>query len=68
MQVIVFPHNDGVAVIVPAPELADQIEAVARKDVPEGAPWRIMAIDELPSYDTRDQWRWTESGPLAIAE
>jgi hypothetical protein len=68
MQVIIFPNdNGGVAVIVPAPEFADQIEAVAAKDVPAGKPWRIVDDSELPSRDSRDRWLWTENGPLGVA-
>jgi hypothetical protein len=68
MQVILFPNdNGGVSVIIPAPEFADQIEAVANKDVPEGKPWRIVDDSELPSRDSRDRWLWTDSGPLDVA-
>jgi hypothetical protein len=68
MQVIIFPNdNGGAAVIIPAPEFADQIEAVAQKDVPAGKPWRIVDDSELPSRDTRDRWLWTENGPLDVA-
>lgn len=68
MQVIIFPQdNGGVSVITPAPEYADQIEAVAQKDVPEGAPWRIIDVSELPSYDVRNRWLWTDEGSLDVA-
>lgn len=68
MQVIIFPNdNGGVAVIIPAPEFADQIEAIASKDVPAGKPWRIINDSELPSRDSRDRWLWTESGELGLA-
>jgi hypothetical protein len=68
MQVIIFPQDDNkVSVVIPAPEFADQIEAVADKDVPVGKPWRIVDDSELPSRDTRDRWLWTESGPLDVA-
>jgi hypothetical protein len=68
MQVIIFPQNNGgVSVLIPAPEFADQIEAVAQKDVPAGKPWRIVDDSELPSRDARDRWLWTESGPLDVA-
>jgi hypothetical protein len=68
MQVIIFPQEGNkVAVVIPAPEFADQIEAVAHKDVPEGRPFRIINDSELPSRDTRDRWMWTESGPLDLA-
>jgi hypothetical protein len=68
MQVIIFPQDDNkVSVIIPAPEFADQIEAVATKDVPAGKPFRIISDSELPSRDSRDRWLWTEAGPLDVA-
>lgn len=68
MQVIVFPQEEGgVSVIIPAPEYADQIEAIAGKDVPNGKAWRIVDDSELPSREFRDHWRWTESGPITVA-
>jgi hypothetical protein len=68
MQVIIFPQDDNkVSVVIPAPEFAEQIEAVAQKDVPAGKPWRIVDDSELPSRDSRNLWLWTENGPLDIA-
>jgi hypothetical protein len=68
MQVIIFPQDDNkVSVVIPAPEFADRIEAVAAKDVPAGKPWRIIDDSELPSRGSRDRWLWTESGPLDAA-
>lgn len=68
MQVIIFPNdNGGVAVIIPAPEFADQIEAVANKDVPVGKPWRIVDDSTLPSRESRDRWLWTDQGPIGLA-
>jgi hypothetical protein len=67
MQVIIFPQDDNkVSVVVPAPEFADQIEAVAAKDVPAGKPWRIVHYSTLPSRDSRDRWLWTENGSLVV--
>jgi hypothetical protein len=67
MQVIIFPQDDNkVSVVVPAPEFANQIEAVAAKDVPAGKAWRIVDNSELPSRDSRDRWLWTESGSLVV--
>jgi hypothetical protein len=68
MKVIIYPQDNGlVAVMVPAPEFEDQIEAVAQKDVPTGKPWRIVDDSTLPSRDIHDRWLWTESGPLDLA-
>jgi hypothetical protein len=67
MQVIIFPNdNGGVAVIVPAPEFADQLDAIAAKDVPEGKPWRIVDADDLPPSESRNAWQWTSTGPLTV--
>jgi hypothetical protein len=68
MKVIIFPQDDNkVSVVIPAPEYADQIEAVAQKDVPAGKPFRIIDYSELPSRASRDRWLWTQSGPLDVA-
>jgi hypothetical protein len=68
MQVIIFPNdNGGVSVVIPSPEFADQIEAVAQKDVPEGEPWRIVNADDLPPRESRDRWLWTDDGALDVA-
>jgi hypothetical protein len=68
VQVIITQNNNGgVSVIIPAPEYADQIEAVAQKDVPAGRPFRIIEDSDLPSRGSRARWLWTESGPLNVA-
>ena len=68
MQVIIFPQDDNkVSVVIPAPEFAEQIEAVAAKDVPSGKPWRIIDDSELPSRESRDRWVWTNEGPLSVS-
>ena len=66
MQVIIFPNTlGGVCVIYPVPEYADQIEAIAAKDVPEGLPFAIIDADALPDRATRDAWLWAD---FALAE
>lgn len=68
MQIIIFPNdNGGVSVVYPTPEFADQINAVAAKDVPNGKPWRIIDETALPDRETRDRWTWTDAGPLGVA-
>lgn len=66
MQIIIFPTDDNrVAILSPAPDM--DINDIAEKDVPEGKPWRIIDSDDLPPYDTRARWRWTDTGPLDVA-
>jgi hypothetical protein len=67
MQVIIFPQDDNkVSVVIPAPEFADQIEAIASKDVPAGKAWRIVDADDLPPSESRNAWQWTDTGPLTV--
>ena len=55
MKVILYIQDSGIpAVIFPAPEFADFIEAVAFKDVPEGKPFRIMEESDLPEGPQED--------------
>jgi hypothetical protein len=62
MQVILYPNDDDtVAIVVPAPEFADQIDAIAAKDVPHGKPFRIVDSREIPQGDT---FIWSETGPI----
>lgn len=56
---VIYKTPDGVSVIVPSPEaLAEYgIEAIAKKDVPAGAPYKIVDVSEIPSDRTfRNAW------------
>jgi hypothetical protein len=69
MQVIIFQQDDNkVAIMYPAPEYVDQLEAIAQKDVPVGRAYRIVDPINLPPYDMQHLWRWTDSGPLDVVE
>ena len=54
-QRIIYPTVDGgVAIIIPA----DTVEA-ALKDVPEGSPYKIVDVSDIPSDRTfRDAWEY----------
>ena len=55
-QRIIYSNTNGtVSVIIPTGELS--IEEVAKKDVPEGAPYEIVTTDAIPSDRTfRNAW------------
>ena len=55
---IIYPTDDGgVAVIVPAAECGLTIEAIAAKDVPQGVPFKIVDVSDIPSDRTfRNAW------------
>ena len=58
-QRIIYPTDDGVAVIVPAIECGLTIEQIATKDVPAGKPFEIVDLSEIPSDRTfRGAWTW----------
>ena len=63
-QRIIYPTDDGgVAIIVPAPEyLAEHtIEELAAKDVPEGKPYKIVDVADIPTDRTfRNAWEYQE--------
>ena len=60
MKRIIYPTDDGVAIIVPAPECGLIIEEIAAKDVPEGTPYKIVDVADIPSDRTfRNAWEYT---------
>ncbi len=63
-QRIIYPTDDGVAIIVPAPEWLGQegntMEVLAQMRVPEGKPYKIVDVADIPSDRTfRNAWEYT---------
>ena len=59
-QRIIYPTDDGVAIIVPTTECGLTIEEIAAKDVPAGKPYKIVDIVDIPTDRTfRDAWEYT---------
>jgi hypothetical protein len=60
-RIIYQTENNGVAIVVPAPDCGLTIEEIAAKDVPAGKPYKIVDVSEIPSDRTfRDAWEYTE--------
>lgn len=63
-QRIIYPTDDGgVAIIIPSPEYLSEntIEELAAKDVPEGKPYKIVDVADIPEDRTfRDAWEYQE--------
>jgi hypothetical protein len=60
---IIYPTGKGVAIITPTPDyfLTHTIEECAAKDVPEGKPFQIVDVSEIPSDRTfRNAWEYQE--------
>lgn len=48
-QRIIYPTDGGgVAVIIPALECKLSIKEIAAKDVPEGIPYKIVNVEDIP--------------------
>jgi hypothetical protein len=59
-QRIIYPTDDGVAIIVPA-DCGLTIEEIATKDVPQGKPYKIVDVADIPSDRTwRNAWVWAD--------
>ena len=63
-QRIIYPTDDGgVAIIIPAPEYLEThtIEELAAKDVPEGKPYKIVDVADIPTDRTfSNAWEYQE--------
>jgi hypothetical protein len=61
---IIYPNdNGGVSIIIPAPEYLTEhtIEELAAKDVPEGKPYKIVDVSDIPEDRTfRGAWEYQE--------
>jgi hypothetical protein len=59
---IIYKNDEGgVAIIIPATECGLTIEEIAAKDVPEGKPYKIVDVSDIPSDRTfRNAWEYSE--------
>ena len=46
---IIYPTDDGVAIIIPTAECGLTIEEIAAKDVPAGKPYKIVDVADIPT-------------------
>ena len=59
-QRIIYPTDDGVAVIVPA-DCGLTIEEIAAKDVPAGVSYKIVDVADIPEERLfRNAWTWQD--------
>jgi hypothetical protein len=64
---IIYPTDDGVAIIVPAPECGLTIEEIAAKDVPAGVAYKIVDVSDIPEDRTfRGAWEADITEPDGI--
>ena len=66
MKRIIYPTDDGgVVIVVPSPEWLAQegntMEVLAQMRVPEGKPFKIVDVADIPSDRTfRNAWEYSE--------
>ena len=62
-QRIIYPTDDGgVSIVIPTAEYLEThtIEELAAKDVPEGKPYKIVDVADVPTDRTfRNAWEYT---------
>jgi hypothetical protein len=60
-QRIIYPTDDGgVAIIIPA-DCGLTIEEIATKDVPQGKPYKVVDVADIPTDRTfRGAWEYQE--------
>jgi len=59
---IIYPNDDGgVSIVIPASECGLTIEEIAARSVPEGKPFKIVDVADIPSDRTfRNAWEYSE--------
>ena len=57
MKLAIFPNEETIAVLVPAPNCGLTLEQICQKDVPTGVKYKIIDSSELPAdQEFRDAW------------
>jgi hypothetical protein len=60
LRIIYQLPDNGVAIIIPAPDCGLTPEQIAAKDVPAGVPYSIVDASDIPSDRTfRNAWEYT---------
>ena len=59
---IIYPNAEGgVSIVIPAPDCGLSIEEIAARSVPEGKPYKIVDVADIPSDRTfRNAWEYSE--------
>ena len=64
---VIYQNGDGVSILIPTGELP--VEVVARKDVPQGVPYKIVEDTEVPDDRTfRAAWEAEEFTPEGFGD
>jgi len=56
MKLAIFPNDETISVLVPAPNCGLTLEQVCAKDIPTGVKFKIIDSSELPDREFRGAW------------
>jgi len=57
MKLAIFPNDETISVLVPAPNCGLTLEQICAKDVPTGVKYKIIDRSELPAdREFRNAW------------
>jgi len=58
---VIYPTPDGgVAILIPIPDCGLTLDEIIKKDVPAGAPYKIVDAADIPTDRTfRNAWEYT---------
>jgi hypothetical protein len=74
---IIYPNDDGLAVLIPAPKFLAQLDGseeeklqhIAHKDLPTGTPFEIVEDDYVPSDRSfRNAWEYVAGENEQVSE
>ena len=69
MKLAIFPNDDTISVLIPAPDCGLTLEQICKKDVPTGVPYLIIDKSELPTdREFRAAWQADFSNPDGYGE
>jgi len=64
MKLAIFPNDETISVLVPAPNCSLSFEEICLKDVPTGVPYLVIDSSDLPADRSfRDAWSADFSNP-----
>jgi len=64
MKLAIFPNEETISVLVPAPNCGLTLEEICAKDAPTGVPYRIIDSSELPAdREFRKAWEADFTNP-----
>jgi len=69
MKLAIFPNNNTISIVYPAPNSRMTFDEIIKKSVPSNVPYLIIDSDELPEdREFRNAWQADFSNPDGYGE